>query len=222
MVDFQSRDTSRGYLDDEDDGDDDPAADAAADAAGAEEQAATGGDADPQTEAARTTEPAAGGLGVGLVTVTADGSAEDDPAGDAVVEVFEPADLAVATREFIQPGFDRIQSTVSTVADRDDVDLVVTVGATEAGPDDVVPEAVDPLLDRDLPGFGELLRLLAHEEAGSGVLTMRPVAGILDATPVFCLPGEEWAARLGATEIVVPEAERVVEQARPDGEDGAS
>jgi molybdenum cofactor biosynthesis protein B len=221
MVDFQSRDTRRGYTSNADDED---ASAGDEDTSSSDDPAGAGDDAEIVATPDAAESAAAGdvppeSLGVGLVAVTRGESVDDDPAVEAVVGAFDAAALAVATRELIAPDFDRVQTAVSTVAKREDVDLVVTVGAVGAGPADVVPEAVRPLLDRELPGFGELLRLLAHDEIGSEILTLRPLAGILDATPVFCLPGEAWTARIGATEIVVPEAPRVVEVASAGAED---
>ena len=73
-------------------------------------------------------------------------------------------------------------------------------------PDDVTIEAVEPLLDKRLPGFGELFRTLSYEEIGTKVVGTRAVAGVADGVPVFCLPGSENAARLGTGDIVIEEA----------------
>jgi molybdenum cofactor biosynthesis protein B len=73
-------------------------------------------------------------------------------------------------------------------------------------PDDVTVEAADPLFEKTLPGFGELFRRLSYDEIGTRVVGTRAVAGIVEGTPVFCLPGSENAARLGATAVIVPEA----------------
>lgn len=205
MVDFQSRDTRRD-----------------ADTPDNDETTVEDGD-DPATTADEHPAGADSGdaPGIGLVTVVRDPGGDEDPTGDAVAEALAATAATVAVRERIEASFDGVQSTVSAMAKRDDVDLIVTAGATEAGPADVVPEAVDPLVDRSLPGFGELLRTLAHEEVGSDVLTMRPVAGIVDTTAVFCLPTEPWAARLGTTELIVPQAERILDQAnveRPESD----
>jgi molybdenum cofactor biosynthesis protein B len=83
-------------------------------------------------------------------------------------------------------------------------------------PDDVTVEAVDPLLDKRLPGFGELFRRLSYDEIGTRVIGTRAVAGTADGVPVFCLPGSENAARLGAEELIVPEAPHLAGLARRD------
>ncbi|MDS0294457.1 MogA/MoaB family molybdenum cofactor biosynthesis protein [Halogeometricum luteum] len=145
-------------------------------------------------------------LGVGIVTVSTSRSIEDDPAGDAIRDAFEDGGHQVTVRELIDDSFDGVQSTVNRLVDRDDVDIVVTTGGTGVTPDDVTVEAVADLMHKTLPGFGELFRRLSYDEIGTRVVGTRTTAGIADHTPVFCLPGSENAARLGAEEILVPEA----------------
>jgi molybdenum cofactor biosynthesis protein B len=153
-------------------------------------------------------------LGVAILTVSTSRSLDDDPAGDAVAEVVEADGHAVVTRELVPDDYDRVQDTVDRFVDREDTDCVVTTGGTGVTPDDVTLEAVDPLFDKRLPGFGELFRSLSHEEVGTRVVGTRATAGVADAVPVFCLPGSENAARLGAEEIIVPEAGHLAGLAR--------
>jgi molybdenum cofactor biosynthesis protein B len=145
-------------------------------------------------------------LGAGVVTVTSSRTLDDDPAGDAIAGAFEAAGHEVATRELVPDDHDRVQSTLANLAGRGDVDVVVSTGGTGVTPDDVTVEAARPLFEKSLPGFGELFRRLSYDEIGTRVVGTRAVAGIVDGTPTFCLPGSENAARLGATEVIVPEA----------------
>jgi len=101
------------------------------------------------------------------------------------------------------------------------VEVVVTTGGTGVTPDDVTIEAVRPLLGTELPGFGELFRRLSYDEVGTRVVGTRAVGGITRGVPVFCLPGSENAARLGAEEIVVAEAPHLAGLARREADDDA-
>jgi molybdenum cofactor biosynthesis protein B len=159
-------------------------------------------------------------VGAGVITVSSSRSLDDDPAGDAIVSAFEANGDRVAVRELIADDYDGVQETVYRLVSRDDVDAVVTTGGTGVTPDDVTVEAVEPLLDKRLPGFGELFRRLSYDEIGTRVVGTRARAGVVNGVPVFCLPGSESAARLGATEIVVPEAAHLAGLARreDDGE----
>jgi molybdenum cofactor biosynthesis protein B len=145
-------------------------------------------------------------LGVGVVTVSTSRSLDDDPAGDAIAAAFEAEGHVVAVRELVGDDFDTVQSTVDALVSRDDTDVVVTTGGTGITPDDVTVEAVEPLFEKRLPGFGELFRSLSYDEIGTRVVGTRATAGVADGTPVFVLPGSENAARLGSEEVIVPEA----------------
>jgi molybdenum cofactor biosynthesis protein B len=149
-------------------------------------------------------------VGAAVVTVSTSRTLDDDPAGDAVVDAFEGAGHEIAIREVVDDDYDGIQGRVNTLAGRDDVDCVVTAGGTGVTPDDVTVEAVRPLFDKTLPGFGELFRWLSYDEIGTRAVATRATAGVADGVPVFCLPGSENAARLGAEEIVVPEVGHLV------------
>ncbi|PSP44333.1 molybdenum cofactor biosynthesis protein B [Halobacteriales archaeon QH_10_70_21] len=145
-------------------------------------------------------------LGVAVLTVSSSRSLDDDPAGDAIADIVEGAGHEVSIRELVRDDYDGVQDTVDRLVDREDTDCVVTTGGTGVTPDDVTIEAVDPLFDKRLPGFGELFRRLSYDEIGTKVVGTRAVAGVADGVPVFCLPGSENAARLGTGEVVVEEA----------------
>ena len=155
-------------------------------------------------------------VGYAVVTVSSSRTLDDDAAGDAIAAAVEAAGEAVVHRELVPDGFDTVQSTVDTLVGRDDVDCVVTTGGTGVTPDDVTVEAVESLLDTELPGFGELFRQYSREEVGTAVIATRATAGVAGGVPVFCLPGSENAARLGAAEIIVHEAPHLAGLAADD------
>ncbi len=207
MVDFQSRDTRRSLDEDEDD------AEADAEAADTEpsDQADDGHDSDDHDHDRHehdhdhhAHDPES--LGVAIVTVSSSRTREDDPAGDTIEAALTDAGHEVAVRDVIRDDHDGVQNTVDAVAGRGDVDAVVTTGGTGVTPDDVTIEAVTPLFDKELPGFGELFRTLSYDEIGTKVVATRATAGIVNSAVVFCLPGSENAARLGTEEIIVEQA----------------
>ncbi|WP_134670131.1 MogA/MoaB family molybdenum cofactor biosynthesis protein [Halorussus marinus] len=200
MVDFQSRDTSRGF----DDGDDesDPDREEPHGEESGDDESHDHHDHDDHDHHAHDVES----LGAAVVTVSSSRSLSDDPAGDAIVAAFEAAGHSVVSRDLIGDDYDGVQGSVNALVRRGDVDVVVTTGGTGVTPDDVTVEAIEPLFDKHLPGFGELFRSLSFEEIGTKIVGTRAAAGIAEGTPVFCLPGSENAARLGAEEIIVEEA----------------
>jgi molybdenum cofactor biosynthesis protein B len=149
-------------------------------------------------------------LGTAVMTVSNSRSLDDDPSGDRIESLLEEAGHEVVVRELIPDEYDSVQGTVSRLVEREDVDLVVTTGGTGVTPDDVTVDAVGPVLEKHLPGFGELFRRLSYEEIGTQCIATRAMAGIDDGVLVCCLPGSEAAVRLGVTEIVVPEAPHLV------------
>ncbi|MFC5279110.1 molybdenum cofactor biosynthesis protein B [Halorubrum rubrum] len=159
------------------------------------------GDADHHDHHAHDAESVA----VAVVTVSSSRSLSEDASGDLLVEAFEDAGHEVAVRELVDDDFDGVQGTVDRLARRGDTDAIVTTGGTGVTPDDVTPEAVDPLFEKDLPGFGELFRRLSTEEVGTRTVGSRATAGVAHGTVVCCLPGSENAVRLGVEEIILPE-----------------
>jgi len=149
-------------------------------------------------------------VAVAVVTVSSSRGVDADPSGDYLVSAFEDAGHEVAVRELVPDEYDAVQGTVDRLARRADTDAVVTAGGTGVTPDDVTPEAVQGLFAKRLPGFGELFRRLSYEEIGTKTVGSRATAGIVAATPVFCLPGSENAVRLGVDEIILPEVGHLV------------
>jgi len=158
-------------------------------------------------------------LGVAVVTVSSSRTLDSDPAGDAIADAFRDAGHDVATRELVPDDYDRVQDVVDVVVGRKDVDVAVTTGGTGVTPDDVTVEAVEPLVEKTLPGFGELFRRRSEADIGTRVIATRAFAGVADGVPVFCLPGSEAAVRLGVSEVILPEAGHLAGLARRDEED---
>ncbi len=140
-------------------------------------------------------------VGAAILTISSSRSLDDDPAGDTIAEAAERAGHEVSTRELVADEYDNVQAAVDSLVDREDTDVVVTAGGTGVTPDDVTIEAVEPLFKKELPGFGELFRRRSYGEVGARIVATRASAGVVSDVPVFCLPGSQNAARLGA-EIV--------------------
>lgn len=150
-----------------------------------------------------------GVVGAAVVTISSTRTVEDDPAGDVIISCFEKAGHDVVVRELVPDEYDRVQSIVDRLVGRKDVDVIVTSGGTGVTPDDVTVEAVEPLFEKKLPGFGELFRRLSYDEIGARVVGTRATAGVANSVTVFCLPGSENAVRLGCNEIIVPEVDHL-------------
>lgn len=152
-------------------------------------------------------------VGVALLTISTSRTLEDDHGGDAAVDLLEAAGHEVVSRDLVPDDHDRIQGVVDAFTDHEGVDCVVTTGGTGLTPDDVTVQAIEPILDREVPGFGELFRAMSREEVGTKAMLSRATAGVADGTPIFVLPGSENAVRLAVGELIVAEAPHMVAMA---------
>jgi molybdenum cofactor biosynthesis protein B len=149
-------------------------------------------------------------VGFGVLTVSTTRTLETDPSGDTLAAAIEDGGHSVAARDLVGDDERTIRRRVEALLDHGAVEAVVTTGGTGVTPDDVTVEAVRPLFDRELPGFGERFRARSVEQVGPHAMVTRATAGIADRVPVFCLPGSEQAAAFGASELIVPIVGHVV------------
>ena len=98
------------------------------------------------------------------------------------------------------------------IADRK-IDVVITTGGTGIARRDVTIETLSPLLEKELPGFGEILRRKGYEMVGTAALLTLATAGLIERKPIFCLPGAPNAAEV-AMELILPELGHVIKHAR--------
>jgi len=153
------------------------------------------------------------GVDIGVLTVSTSRTLDDDPAGDIIAAACEDAGHEIAERRLVADEMDAIEDAVAALLD-DGVDVVLTTGGTGLTPDDVTVDAIEPLFDRPVPGFGELFRWLSYEEVGAMAMASRATAGVVDDRLVFCLPGSENAARTGAEKLVAPAVDHLLGLAR--------
>ncbi|WP_254280294.1 MogA/MoaB family molybdenum cofactor biosynthesis protein [Haloarcula marina] len=142
---------------------------------------------------------------IAVVTVSSSRTLDEDPAGDAIERLCVDAGHDVTDRSLVGDDAAAIADAVAGAMD-DGADVVVTTGGTGLTNDDVTVDAVGALFDREIPGFGELFRWRSFEDVGPMAMASRATAGVVDDRLVFCLPGSEAAARLGASEFVAPAA----------------
>ncbi|MDJ0849806.1 MAG: molybdenum cofactor biosynthesis protein B [Myxococcota bacterium] len=140
-----------------------------------------------------------------VVTVSDTRTLETDTGGSLVEELLVAAGHPVVARSIVRDEGPAIEAGLRELLARDDVRAVVLTGGTGVAPRDVTPDTVEPLLERVVPGFGELFRMLSYEEIGSAALLSRALAGLVAGRVVFVLPGSRGAVRLGLEKLVVPE-----------------
>jgi molybdenum cofactor biosynthesis protein B len=109
---------------------------------------------------------------------------------------------------------EQVRALVTTQIERADVDVIITTGGTGITSRDATFEAIDSLLEKRLPGFGELFRMLSYQDIGAAAMMSRAIAGIARRHIVIALPGSRNAVRLAMEKLVIPELGHLVQQAR--------
>jgi molybdenum cofactor biosynthesis protein B len=118
-----------------------------------------------------------------------------------------------STRLIVPDDAKQIRAVVRKfIADRK-IDAVITAGGTGITSRDVTIEALRPLFEKELPGFGELLRRIGYERVGGPAFLTRATAGLIKRKPVFCLPGAPNAAEV-AMDLILPELGHLIKHAR--------
>jgi len=141
-----------------------------------------------------------------ILTVSDTRTLETDTGGSLAMELLRGAGHEVAWRRLVRDEPAEIRAAVAGALDDPGVRAVFVTGGTGVAPRDVTPESVEPLLERILPGFGELFRALSFEEIGSAALLSRALAGIArGGRVVFVVPGSRGAVRLALERLVLPE-----------------
>ena len=152
-------------------------------------------------------------LSVVVITVSDTRTLADDSGGALLVELLEGAGHRVVDRSVVPDEVDAIRAAVDVAVMRDDVHAVLLTGGTGIAARDVTPEALEPILDRVIPGFGELFRTLSYHEIGSAALLSRALAGTVRGRIVVALPGSRAAIRLAVEKLLLPELPHLAAEA---------
>ena len=141
-------------------------------------------------------------VNVAVLTISDTRDESTDTSGRTLRERAEEAGHAVVARRIVPDDVYRIRAEVSAWIADPQVDVVLTTGGTGVTGRDGTPEAVAPLLDKVIDGFGETFRALSYDEIGTSTLQSRCLAGVANRTYVFCLPGSSGACRTGWDRII--------------------
>ncbi|MFW5986651.1 MAG: MogA/MoaB family molybdenum cofactor biosynthesis protein [Methanohalophilus sp.] len=140
-------------------------------------------------------------------------SAADDISGQLMSDLLKAAHNNVLCYSIVADNIADIRKAVlSSIFNG--ADAVITTGGTGLSACDVTIEALNPLFEKELEGFGELFRLKSLDQIGSATILSRATAGIIQGCAVFCLPGSPKAVELATKDIIIPEAGHIVKHAR--------
>jgi molybdenum cofactor biosynthesis protein B len=144
-------------------------------------------------------------LRIAVLTVSDTRTLANDSSGQLLANELTAAGHRLAEHKLLRDDIDAIRAQVAAWIGDETVDVVLTTGGTGVTGRDGTPEAVMPLLEKTLEGFGELFRQLSYAEIGASTIQSRCLAGVANATFVFCLPGSSGACRLGWGKILQPQ-----------------
>ena len=147
-------------------------------------------------------------LPIAVLTVSDTRDASTDRSGDLLVERLSGAGHRLVDRALLPDDVYQLRARVSAWIADEAVRVVISTGGTGITGRDTTPEALRPLFDTELDGFGELFRQLSYAEIGTSALQSRAVAGIANGTLLFCLPGSTGACRTGWDGILGPQLDQ--------------
>lgn len=147
-------------------------------------------------------------LGVAVLTVSDTRSIETDKSGQRVVDFCDSAGHKLILRQIVKDDIDAIRAFTLEAARHPEVSVIIVTGGTGITRRDVTPEALEPLLDRHIPGFGELFRWLSYADIGAATIQSRAFAGLIQGKLVFALPGSTGAVQLAVESILRPQLDR--------------
>lgn len=139
---------------------------------------------------------------IAVLTVSDTRTVATDKSGALLVERLGTAGHVLADRQLVPDDIYRIRAVVSAWIADPAVDAVLTTGGTGVTGRDGTPEALEPLLDKVIEGFGELFRALSFQDIGTSTLQSRCLAGVANGTYVFCLPGSTNACATGWDRLI--------------------
>ena len=141
-------------------------------------------------------------LNCAVLTISDSRTLENDTSGDYLAEALQADGHRLADRALVADDVYQIRALVSKWIADDDIAVIISSGGTGFTGRDSTPEALLPLFDKTIDGFGELFRQISFGEIGSSTIQSRCVGGLANATLIFALPGSTNAVRTGWTQIL--------------------
>ena len=147
-------------------------------------------------------------LKIAVLTISDSRAEADDTSGKTLVERLQKAGHQLAGKVIVPDDIYQIRAILSQWIADPSIQAVLTTGGTGVTGRDGTPEAVSVLLDKKIEGFGEIFRMLSYEEISTSTLQSRALAGVANATYIFCLPGSSGACRTGWDRLIQHQLDR--------------
>lgn len=140
---------------------------------------------------------------IAVLTVSDSRGLAEDRSGQTLVDRLEAAGHILADRAIVRDEIAEIQKAVNRWIGDENIDVVISTGGTGVTGRDVTPEAFTALYEKDIPGFGELFRMLSYQKIGTSTIQSRATAGVVRGTYLFALPGSTGAVKDAWDDILV-------------------
>jgi len=147
-------------------------------------------------------------LRIAILTVSDSRTEVGDKSGGLLWDQVEGAGHELVAKEIVPDDVYRMRAVFSRWIADPQVQVVLATGGTGITGRDSTPEAITPLLDKRIEGFGELFRALSREEIGTATIQSRAMAGLANGTFIFCLPGSSGACRTAWDKILQPQLDQ--------------
>jgi len=144
-------------------------------------------------------------VGVAVLTVSDTRTELDDKSGQTLITRLQKEGHNLRDRKIVIDDIDQIRTVVSGWCKDGDIQVIITTGGTGVTGRDSTPEAVLPLLDKTIEGFGELFRMISYEQIGASSIQSRALAGVSNGTYIFCLPGSTNACSTAWDKLIGPQ-----------------
>jgi len=148
---------------------------------------------------------------VAIITVSSTRTEENDSSGNTIEEIFRKNAIPVTYRTIVPDHIESIRDAWFVAMKK--ANCIIFNGGTGLTYDDCTIEAISPLLEKKIDGFGEFFRMKSIQQIGMASMLSRAVAGICNGKAVFCIPGSTPAVTLATTELIVPEIAHILSHA---------
>ena len=141
--------------------------------------------------------------GIAVITISDTRTTADDKSGNTLAARVTEAGHTLVDRMIVRDDVRQIRAAVRKLVKREDIDVIISTGGTGLTGRDVTIEAMRPLFDKEIEGFGVVFHMISFQKINTSTIQSRATAGVISGTYVFCLPGSPGACRDGWDEILV-------------------
>lgn len=148
-----------------------------------------------------------------VLTISDTRTIETDKSGKLIIQLLEGDGHHVVGKDIISDDINKIQQRIKALLEDDRIEAIITNGGTGISKRDITIEAIEPLLDKQIPGFGEIFRTLSYyEDIGATAIMSRAIAGVASNRGIFVMPGSSGAVKLAMNKIILKELVHVTHE----------